>query len=149
VSDHVVEAAELRRKVADVHGKEPDVREAELGDIGLPALDLNRRKIDPDEFRTGQRRRDRDQVAARRAADLEHAAPVDRRRLHPEQRTDRRQAVRMRLWEGETLVRKVIVALLQRPCDAHGCTLGAARLPSEREQFAPWDGPAALMDAPV
>ena len=33
----------------------------------------------------------------------------------------------------------------QRAGRAHWCTLGAARLPSEREQFAPWDGPAALM----
>ena len=28
---------------------------------------------------------------------------------------------------------------------AHWCTLGAARRPSEREQFAPWGGPAALI----
>src|SRR5258705_183731 len=32
---------------------------------------------------------------------------------------------------------------------AHGCTLGAARLPSERELFAPWGGPAALMRSPL
>src|SRR4030095_5114988 len=31
--------------------------------------------------------------------------------------------------------------------NAHECTLGATRHPSGGEQFAPWDGPAALITA--
>ena len=74
MGDDVVELAEVRPGVEDVAVFDTYVGQAGGGDHRLADGDFALRVIEADEFAAGKRFGHRDQVLARRAADVQHAA---------------------------------------------------------------------------
>ena len=81
------------------------------GGDGSPRVDLPAGQIDADELAFGQGLGQGQQVAARGAAQLEHAAASRRRRLHPQQSRQRRQAIGVRGIARATVVGHLVVAV--------------------------------------
>ena len=112
--DDVVEGPE---GVGDVHDVEPvqhHVPEAERRDRVGPDAHRGGRQVDADEFAVGETVGHRDQVAAVAAAQLQHAAPIDRSRGHSVQQGDRGQPIGMGLRHGLRPVREPIVGTRRR-----------------------------------
>ena len=85
------------------------LRKAQRLDAPAPLVDLDLRQIDAHYPRLGMPRGERDQVAAGRASDFQHARAGHIRYVQPEKMSDRRQMPRRRLRERMRLVRRRVV----------------------------------------
>ena len=76
MADDIVEAAQIRRQVADALAVKGDVAQAELPDDPLRALDLSRRVVHADEPAVRERGGHGDEIASTAAPQFEHTAVV-------------------------------------------------------------------------
>ena len=117
MTDDEVEDAVGRSDLVEAAGAQNNVGEAETFDAGGARGDLDRREIDADEARLRPGGGERNDVAARGAADFEHPRGAHRRRRQPE--PQRRRSEPRRLLPGERLGRVGgLVVARARPGDA-------------------------------
>ena len=111
MGDDVVELPEARIHIHDGDGAQLDVLQPELGDLLPPHLDLARRKIDAEEAAPGMIDRHGDEIAARGAAQLQHAAAVEGGRRQGEEAPDRPEMADMAAGKGIALIRHQIIGI--------------------------------------
>ena len=83
--DHIVEGVRGQLEVFDLNHLERHVRETQRLHERAAARDRSFSRVDADEARAGECKRHRHEVAAVAAAELQHPASLQRRRLNPEQ----------------------------------------------------------------
>ena len=118
VADDVVEALDPEVEGGDVALLDAHVTEIQGGDAGLTIAHVAVGEVDTAEAAAGEPQRQRDEVAARGAAELQHAALRHGRCAEPEQGGERGQARRLRLRERLGDVRDEIV--VAAGCDRRG-----------------------------
>ena len=100
MGDDIVERAFAGGKFGEALAADLDVGQPQPGDAGLGLFHLPRGNVQAEEPRLGIERRQRDQVAARRAADFQHPRPGQRRGIDPEQAGDPGHPQRVGLRKG-------------------------------------------------
>jgi len=111
MSDDVVEFSEARIHIHDGDAAQLDVLQPELGDVLPPHLDLARREIDAEEVAAGMIDRHGDEIAARGAAELQHAAAVKGGRRQGEEAGDRPEMADMAAGKGIAFIRHQIIGI--------------------------------------
>src|SRR6185436_17282340 len=91
----VVEAAEFPADLHDVVTTKNDVGQTHPEDEVVSLLDRGRAQVDPDELAFRPLERERNEIGSLAATQLEHPAGVETCRFHAEQRTERRELIRM------------------------------------------------------
>src|SRR4030065_656685 len=98
MGDDIIELTDLA-EIEYVALLDADISQPERLDTSTPAPARPRRQVNPQELGTGKVVGHRDQVAAARATELQHAAGLRRRRLQTEQRGPPAQGAPVRLAE--------------------------------------------------
>src|SRR6185295_9121945 len=97
VAEDVVEFSEGLIEIENADGAQVEIAEAEVVRLRAAGLDLAGGEIDPGEAARGQLERHRDEVPAVRAAELQDAAALGRRRVESAKDRARRELVGMGL----------------------------------------------------
>ncbi len=113
-ADDVVELPPGIVDLADVGRAQLDVLQSEVGDRRLPLFHLTGREINAEKAALGQFVGQGDQVAARGAAQFQHPATGQRRRIHSKQHGQGLQPPRMRIGYRIARIRHLIVAVRGR-----------------------------------
>jgi hypothetical protein len=109
VKGYVVEAAKFAADLHDVVATKNDIGQAHPADKVIPFTNGGRAQVDTDELAFRPLERNRDEVCSLAASELEHPAGVETCGVHPEQRTKRRELIRMGLHEWVAGIANVIV----------------------------------------
>src|SRR5208283_1619855 len=110
VRDDVIELAELGANLHDVGRLQFQVLQAYLpGGFAAPE-DRSLCKIEADKVTAGKRERHRNQIPAVAASNLKHAATVDGRGLHAEERRNGCEPVRVSLIVRQSPIKDLVVA---------------------------------------
>ena len=133
VRDDVVEG--LRRSIesGNIALLEPNIRKTKFGYRPVSFRDWTSRQINAEKRAPRKRVGHRDEICAVTATEFQHAAVLNGRRLHAEQRRDRCQSVGMRLNVGRARVGDFVVSVWSLV--NHGSTVAEAKsvsLPSWR-----------------
>src|SRR4030066_1399885 len=116
--DDIIELTNLA-EIENVALLDADIAQPKRLDQRTPARDLARGQVNPEKPGTGKGIGHRDQVAAARATELQHAASLRRRRLQTEQRGLHTEGARMRLADWHAVVRDLVITLCRQAGDVH------------------------------
>ena len=141
VADDVVERAGILGQVGNALTADFDIGQAEPGNAVLCVCDLTAAEIDAEKLRLRVQRRQGDDVAASRAAQLQHAGPGHRRGFVAEQAGNSRQPQRMGAGKRLGVVGKLVIALRDQR-EAGGKFVGS--LPIASHRTPPWLAMAQL-----
>ncbi|HQR12052.1 MAG TPA: hypothetical protein PLW68_12055 [Casimicrobiaceae bacterium] len=96
MDDDEIEESRVRRKIAQVKLRNPQVAKFEIADHSLCALDGQCCMINADKLGGGQRRGHWHDIGAVAATDFQYAAILNRRGIDSVENGERRQAIRVR-----------------------------------------------------
>jgi len=100
MTDDVIEFAGVSWKVKNADCPQLNIGKTQGLNHFAALIDLHGGQVEAEESAFGINERERNEIAARRAADLQYAALRWIRRAHAEQRGDDREAIGMGLREG-------------------------------------------------